>query len=141
VAAGIVKLLLDGQQRMTSLYGVLRGKPPAFFDGNADAFTGLQFNVESEVFEFHQPVKMQGDPNWIDVTKLTKEGNAGLGRRVAELSRDPAQAARAGDYIGRLSKLLSIADIDLHIPAARNCQKATSLLQRSAPIGPKLAIR
>ena len=28
LAAGVVKLLLDGQQRMTSLYGVVRGKPP-----------------------------------------------------------------------------------------------------------------
>lgn len=28
LAAGIVKLLLDGQQRMTTLYGVVRGKPP-----------------------------------------------------------------------------------------------------------------
>ena len=27
LAAGIVKLLLDGQQRMTSLYGVVRGQP------------------------------------------------------------------------------------------------------------------
>ena len=37
VAAGVVKLLLDGQQRITSLYGVVRGKPPKFFDGNAKA--------------------------------------------------------------------------------------------------------
>jgi uncharacterized protein with ParB-like and HNH nuclease domain len=33
LAAGVVKLLLDGQQRMTSLYGVIRGKAPQFFDG------------------------------------------------------------------------------------------------------------
>jgi uncharacterized protein with ParB-like and HNH nuclease domain len=30
LAVGVVKLLLDGQQRMTSLYGVMRGKPPRF---------------------------------------------------------------------------------------------------------------
>ena len=46
LAAGVVKLLLDGQQRMTSLYGVVRGKPPKFFDGNAQAFTGLRFHLE-----------------------------------------------------------------------------------------------
>src|SRR3954452_13416089 len=34
---GYVKLLLDGQQRITSLYGIIRGRPPQFFDGNADA--------------------------------------------------------------------------------------------------------
>ncbi len=28
VSPGIVKLLLDGQQRMTTIYGVVRGKPP-----------------------------------------------------------------------------------------------------------------
>ena len=48
LAAGIVKLLLDGQQRMTSLYGVVRGKPPKFFDGNAQAFTGLRFHLDAE---------------------------------------------------------------------------------------------
>ena len=30
LAAGVVKLLLDGQQRITSLYGVVRGKSPKF---------------------------------------------------------------------------------------------------------------
>jgi uncharacterized protein with ParB-like and HNH nuclease domain len=30
VAAGIVKLLLDGLQRITPLYGVVRGCPPQF---------------------------------------------------------------------------------------------------------------
>src|SRR5215212_8255181 len=35
LAAGTVKLLLDGQQRITSLYGLIRGKPPQFFQGNA----------------------------------------------------------------------------------------------------------
>ena len=34
LASGVVKLLLDGQQRITSLYGVQRGKPPKFFDGD-----------------------------------------------------------------------------------------------------------
>ena len=28
---GTRALLLDGQQRITSLYGVMRGRPPAFF--------------------------------------------------------------------------------------------------------------
>lgn len=71
---GVVKLLLDGQQRMTTIYGVVRGKPPAFFDGNAHAFTGLQFHLEEQTFAFYQPIKMQDDPLWIDVTDLMKKG-------------------------------------------------------------------
>ncbi len=29
--SGAIDLLLDGQQRVTSLYGIVRGKPPVFF--------------------------------------------------------------------------------------------------------------
>jgi hypothetical protein len=115
LAAGIVKLLLDGQQRMTSLYGVVPGHPPKFFDGNAQAFSGLRFHLGTETFAFYQPVKMQDDPLWIDVTGLMKAGNAGLGALIAQLSADPAHVANVGAYVGRLGALLGVTEIDLHI--------------------------
>ena len=77
LAPGVVKLLLDGQQRITSLYGIIRKKPPQFFDGNERSFTGLYFNLEDEVFEFYAPMKMEGNPLWINVTELMQEGGAG----------------------------------------------------------------
>lgn len=46
LAPGVVKLLLDGQQRCTSLYGIIRGRPPRFFDGNEQAFKSLYFHLE-----------------------------------------------------------------------------------------------
>lgn len=115
LAAGIVKLLLDGQQRITSLYGIVRGRPPKFFDGNARAFTGLRFHLETETFAFYQPVTMQGDPLWIDVTSLMQGGTAGLGTFVARLAASPEHAANVGHYAGRLSKLLGITDIVMHV--------------------------
>lgn len=115
LAAGVVKLLLDGQQRMTSLYGVVRGKPPKFFDGNKKAFTGLRFHLDTQTFEFFQPVKMRDDPLWIDVTELMKKGTAGLGEFVTRLTAQPELAANVGDHVGRLSRLLGIVDIDLHV--------------------------
>ena len=39
-------LILDGQQRITSLYGITRGRPPAFFQGDEKAFSRLRFNVQ-----------------------------------------------------------------------------------------------
>ena len=45
---GYVKLLLDGQQRITTLYGIIRGKGPPFFEGTLDTFIGLHFNMETE---------------------------------------------------------------------------------------------
>lgn len=128
LAAGIVKLLLDGQQRMTSLYGVVRGKPPKFFDGNARAFTDLRFHLDSETFEFFQPVKMRDDALWIDVTELMKAGTAGLGKFVTSLSAQPEAATRIGDYVGRLSKLLGIMEIDLHIEEVTGTEKTLDVV-------------
>lgn len=114
-APGIVKLLLDGQQRMTTLYGVVRGRPPRFFDGDKHRFTGLRFHLEEEIFEFYQPAKMRGDPLWVDVSELMQSGVGGLGQFVTKLLATPEHSPRASDYAGRLSSLLSITDVDLHI--------------------------
>ena len=128
LAAGVVKLLLDGQQRMTSLYGVVRGKPPKFFDGNVRAFTGLRFHLDAQTFEFYQPVKMRDDPLWIDVTELMKKGTAGLGEFVTRLAAQPALAANVGEYVGRLSRLLGITDVDLHVEEVTGADKTLDVV-------------
>lgn len=105
-----VQLLLDGQQRITSAFGVIRGEAPAFFDGNAKAFTGLHFHVDDESFEFYQPTKMARDPLWVNVSKLMKEG---LGEYIPKMNAsDTGTVTRRLD---RLSKLREIKDINIYI--------------------------
>lgn len=128
LAPGVVKLLLDGQQRMTSLYGVVRGRPPRFFDGNAQAFTGLRFHLAREAFAFYQPVTMKDDPLWIDVTELTSGGQAGLGAMLGRMSADPAIAPRVGEFAGRLSTLLGVMDIDLHVEEVTGADKSLDVV-------------
>ena len=128
LAPGVVKLLLDGQQRMTSLYGLIRGHAPQFFDGNARTFTGLRFNLESEEFSFYQPVKMKDDPLWVDVSELMKRGTDGLGAFVAQMSATPELVPRVGDYIGRLSAVLGIKEIDLHIEEVTGTDKSIDVV-------------
>ena len=108
---------------MTSLYGVVRGKAPKFFGGNVQAFTGLRFHLEEERFAFYQPVKMRDDPLWIDVTELTKKGAAGLGEFVTSFSGQPELAAKVGDYVARLSRLLGVTEIDLHVEEVTGADK------------------
>ena len=114
LAAGVVKLLLDGQQRITSIYGVVRGEPPKFFDGNEKTFTTLRFHLDTETFAFYQPVKMRDDPLWIDVTELMKAGTTGLGEFITRLGTYSELTNKMGDYVARLGNLLSITEIDLH---------------------------
>ena len=126
--SGVVKLLLDGQQRMTSLYGVVRGKPPRFFDGNLQAFTGLHFHLEAQGFEFYQPMKMKDDPLWIDVSELMRKGTVGLGEFVTRLAAQPALAMKVGEYVARLSRLLGVTEIDLHIEEVTGADKSLDVV-------------
>ncbi len=128
LASGMVKLLLDGQQRITSLYGVVRGKSPEFFDGNAKVFTGLYFHLETEVFSFFISNIMKGDPLWINVTELMQKGNSGLGGFVERLSQNPDLVNKVGEYVGRLSSLLSITEIDLHVEEVTGTEKSIDIV-------------
>ena len=112
LAPGVVNLLLDGQQRITSLYGLVRGKAPAFFDGNARAFTDLRFHLEDETFAFYQPLKMRDDSLWIDVTELMQKGT---GVVVQRFVADPDYQGRISEFLTRLSRIDNIKEIDLHI--------------------------
>ena len=131
LASGVVKLLLDGQQRITSLYGVQRGKPPKFFDGDQAAFTGLRFHLEDESFEFYQPVKMKDDPLWIDVSELMAKGISGVGNYIAYIARSSALSAdtsHIGEYMGRLSRLLAIIERELHIDEVTGADKSPDVV-------------
>lgn len=112
LAPGVVKLLLDGQQRMTSLYGIIRGKAPAFFDGNEQTFTGLHFHLEAEEFAFYSPIKMKDDPLWVDVSALMRDGLSPL---ITRINESPTLQRKMGDYIARLNQIHAIKDVDLHI--------------------------
>lgn len=103
---GSVKLLLDGQQRITALYGIIRGMAPPFFDGKVESFTGLHFHIDGEVFEFYAPIKMKDDPLWIDVTKLMKSG-------IGEFINEPALQENLNTNINRLNAIYNIREIDL----------------------------
>lgn len=128
LAPGVVKLLLDGQQRMTSLYGVVRGMPPKFFDGNAKAFSDLRFHLETETFGFYQPVKMKDDPLWIDVTGVMSRGQSGHENLIEELAENPEIGTKAVKYSARISRLLGILDIDLHVEEVTGADKTLDIV-------------
>jgi Protein of unknown function DUF262 len=104
-------LILDGQQRITCLYGIIRGRPPAFFHGDEKAFSGLRFHVEDERFEFYTPARMRNDPRWIDVTSLY---TLGLEPHIASLNAHPCTRQRIACYVDRLARLRQVPERDFH---------------------------
>ncbi|MFL1376680.1 GmrSD restriction endonuclease domain-containing protein [Nocardiopsis protaetiae] len=106
--SGPYLMLLDGQQRITSLYGVIKGSAPAFFDGDPKAFTGLYFNVASGDFAFYMPSKMAGDPRWVNVTELFSKGPI---HYLAPFAADPDAAT---EYLERLNRLHQVTVREFH---------------------------
>ena len=125
LAPGVVKLLLDGQQRMTTVYGIVRGKPPQFFDGNASVFTGLYFNVGTEEFRFYQPTRMNDDPLWINVTKLMQEG---IGPFLRTLGDELQAGAKITEYLNRLNAIHSIQSLEMHVEEVTGVDKSIDVV-------------
>ncbi|MFG0252362.1 MAG: DUF262 domain-containing protein [Phycisphaerales bacterium JB038] len=124
-APGVVKLLLDGQQRVTSLYGIVRGAPPPFFDGNEKAFLDLYFHLEDETFEFYGPVKMQQDARWISVTELMQKG---VGEFFSRLHGTEGFAEHVPRYMERMNAITSIKDRPFHIEEITGSDKTVDVV-------------
>ena len=77
-------MLLDGQQRLTTLYVLFRGKAPRFYEGEK-LFFDLYFNMQTEEFSFYQKSLMAKDPAWISVQKVLSETPDGLQERQNQL--------------------------------------------------------
>ena len=105
---------------MTSLYGIIRGRPPAFFEGNQSTFMGLYFNIDTEKFQFYGPVTMRDNPSWISVTELIQEGIAPF---TIRLSQNPDFAQNINQFINRMNAVANITDLDLHIDEVTGADK------------------
>lgn len=110
--AGHISLLLDGQQRVTSLYGLARGQAPPFFDGNEQAFKDLRFHPIKEEFAFYAPVRMREDPLWLDVTRVLQVD--GVAWAIDHLRNDSGVEDVLSSQIGTINRLNQILATDLH---------------------------
>ena len=125
VPPSVVELILDGQQRITSLYGIIRGRPPKFFDGNAQAFTGIYFHLDDEVFEFYGPLKMKDNPLWINVTELMQ---IGAGEAIQRLLANQEFQPKLTTYINRLNAIDGIKNIELHVEKVTGDDKSVDVV-------------
>lgn len=123
---GNVNLILDGQQRMTTLYGIIRGKPPKFFEGNASSFTNLYFNIETETFEFYMAAKMKGDPAWISVTELMQKGASNFLQE--KMMQDQANASFWLSHLSVLNNLDGIKQLSIHVETVSGADKTIDVV-------------
>lgn len=95
-------LLLDGQQRLTTLYVLFKGEAPQFYEGES-LFFDLHFNMQTEEFRFYQKSRMESNPTWIGVYEFLREGLTTMLERIDQL--DESRRAVIQQNLARLSRL------------------------------------
>ena len=76
---GAVKIILDGQQRITTLYMLVRGKLPPYYTDEeiTHKIWDLYINVSTMELEFYKKIQMENNPRWVLVTDIfTRKINA-----------------------------------------------------------------
>ncbi|WP_282123613.1 GmrSD restriction endonuclease domain-containing protein [Algibacter mikhailovii] len=69
---GAVKLILDGQQRITTLYMLMTGNIPPYYKDHEILvdIRNLYVNVETLVLEYYKIKIMENDPLWVNLTDI-----------------------------------------------------------------------
>ncbi len=141
---GTIQVMLDGQQRLTTLYMLITGDIPPYYT-ESDIQTdprNLYYNLESGEFQFYMPVLMKDDPLWCSVVECLQ----GKKVNIFELARqysDPegSEMDLAERYNRNLNRLRDIRKIDLPaqmVPSYAKIRDAIDIFDRVNSKGTKL---
>ena len=95
-------LLLDGQQRLTTLYVLFKGEAPLFYEGESLYFN-LHFNMQTEEFRFYQKSRMENNPAWIHVHEFLRDGLTPMLEKIDQFDEDRREMIQQN--LARLSRL------------------------------------
>lgn len=100
------RLILDGQQRLTSIYVLMEGEAPHFYEGER-LFFDLYFNVLKEEFAYYKKSEMLQNPQWVPVTTFFQQG---LSTFITSKSGEVRDQYLDKDTFGKLGQLDRIKD-------------------------------
>lgn len=141
---GAYQVVLDGQQRLTTLFLLITGRIPPYYK-EADILTDprdLYFNLATGEFQYYQPNKMKNEPVWCSVVQCFDADNINvfdIAKQVAE--NNDVAFKLANDYTKKLTKLRNINNISLPVqivPSTANLDEAITIFDLVNRQGTKL---
>lgn len=109
---GRVRVLLDGQQRLTTLYLLIKGEIPPYYtqEDIINDPRDLYFHMRKCEFEYYGPVKMGNDPFWIRVVDFFQGKKPGIFKLAQEHAKDENPMDLAQKLSDNLQMLEKIKD-------------------------------
>ncbi len=140
---GNIAVILDGQQRLTTLYMLIEGQIPPYYkdiDITNDPRM-LYFNLEDGDFQYFQATRMRGNPIWQPVVNCFNHGVDAF-EIVGQQDLPGNEAFKlAGRYQNNLMKLQQIKALELPaqiVPTHAAVEEAIDIFDRVNSQGTKL---
>ncbi|HXH24978.1 MAG TPA: DUF262 domain-containing protein [Vicinamibacterales bacterium] len=141
---GTVMVLLDGQQRLTTLHMLLTGTIPAYYrpEEIENDPRDLYFNLDTGDLQYYQPTRMKDDPLWQRVVDCFSEHSVNLFQIVQAKGLDGQAAFALAERLNaNLTKLRAVRDADLPaqiVPSSASLTDAIDIFDRVNSQGTKL---
>jgi hypothetical protein len=142
---GTIQVILDGQQRLTTLYMLTTGEIPPYYVGQ-DITTDprdLYFNLADGDFQYYQASRMKGNPLWwrvVDCFTQKKIKVFDIARQLSEGDEDISELAEL--YNDNLTGLRQIQEMDLPaqiVPVQATIEESIDIFDRVNSQGTKLS--
>jgi len=147
-AAGAYRVILDGQQRLTTLYLLITGDVPPYYterDIQNDP-RELYFNLETGEFHYYQVSRMRDNPVWQRVTECFRADSAStLAFEIAEKrcggpgSEAYALAQRLSQNIDGLRRITKMNLPEQLVPVTASLDEAIDIFDLVNSQGTKLS--
>lgn len=129
---GSVQLILDGQQRITTLYMLIKGKIPPYYT-EQDILTNindLNVNIKTLELEYYKKTTMAGNPYWVDITRIFKNEINAL--QIIKAIKEQEEIEDETQYLilGNIEKINQIKNqefLEQKIPVKANIREAIDI--------------
>lgn len=143
---GSVIVILDGQQRLTTLYLLIRNEIPPYYikkDIEHDP-RHLYFNLQSGDFMYYKPKEMKNNPLWVKVIDcFSKDSNISPIAIAKKISEEDNKTIEIADILyNNLTKLKNILKTQFpvqYIPGEAGIDEAIDIFDRVNSLGTKLS--
>ena len=143
---GLTKVILDGQQRLTTLFMLIKGEIPPYYN-DEDIINDprkLYFNVLTEDFQYHSPKLMESNVLWQNITDCFSESKVdafNIAEKHCELNEELDFKEIAKNINTNLNKLRHVEKMNyaiLRVPPNANIDEAIDVFDKVNSKGTKL---